>query len=217
MQEKSDVRLFCTACGGELAVGGRFCSHCGAAQDEGRSLINRSEHQETGSRRRIARNSFVSLGVALLLAVVALIAWYLLRGNNGYPVLTGAEWQNIILEAIEENKNYQMAIITAATRYMNESTKLIRTGDLKTSRRMWIIGHLLSWYGSELLSQFGLLELLAYGSILERQQAMLRNRQVIVKQGKLSLDVLQTNVQNMNSQLELLGRPKLKDITGGNL
>lgn len=39
MQEKRDFPLFCTMCGAELTVGGRFCSKRGAARHEPISLV----------------------------------------------------------------------------------------------------------------------------------------------------------------------------------
>ncbi len=160
--------------------------------------------------------------IAVILAIVAVlvcaIAILIVRWNvDAYPVVPTEEWQKVLSDAIQLDESYRVGIVKAANKYLEKTNQFRKQGDIKLARQAWIVAHLLSWYGNELsvnaIEGAGLPSSSPlYAAVLKNQELLLENRELVVNEGALTFQILRQNFENMNQQLELLGRTKCRSL-----
>ncbi len=92
---------------------------------------------------------------------------------------------------------------------MELSTSALNAKRFDEGHRNWLFAHLLAWYAAELIANAGI----PAETIRENRRTLLENRAAQVEYQNLTIEALRANFETMNSQLELLGRPKCKSLS----
>lgn len=134
--------------------------------------------------------------------------------------ITEQEWSTIFLEASDNSLDasdnsrdaYLVKILNRGTKLLNSSTSKIvksreenNSEDLRSGLREGLMGHLLSWYSSELSPLKGT------SSWSENRRALLENRHAYVEAG-LNSDAIEASFINMNKAARTLALPTIDDL-----
>lgn len=126
--------------------------------------------------------------------------------GKDFPVLTGGDWKPVLLEAIAADPLFTKGVLQTSTKYLNLSSNAMGAGKKEEAARFWSFGHLLAWYAVELMEASGV-------PAAEQRALLLKNRAMEVQLAGLTIESLRASFDAMNSQLELLGRPKCKSLS----